>query len=156
MTAAFWTPIPQLSHPPIEWLGFAYYRPHQAGLGIDVGTRLPGPDEDQTVLHTGFLRTEAGGGTRALEIMFDLDLILHAYCGEDEDAAKDISQRATTELLPARNTTVLCPMHRDGPARPWTIQDASVSQEPHRQTDPMVNLIRYRSMVTWRVVGQAL
>lgn len=151
-----WTPLPTLTHPPIEWLGFAYYQPHQAALGVDVGTRLPGPAEDQTVLHTGFLRTEAGGGTPTLEVMFDLDLILHAYSGTNEDAAKDISQRATTELLPARGTVVWCPVHRDGSPLPWTIHDASVSQEPHRLTDPMVNMIRYRSMVTWTVVGQAL
>lgn len=150
-----WTPLPQLTHPPIEWLGFCYYQPHQAALGVDTGTELPGPSDDQTILTTGFLRMEAGGGIAALDVMFDLDLILHSYCGADEDAAKDVSQRATTELLPVRNQVVACPMHRDGPALSWTIHEASVSQEPHRQTDPMVNLIRYRSMVTWRVVGRA-
>lgn len=149
-----WTPLPTLTHPPIEWLGYAYYAALEPG--VDVGTRLPGPDEDQTILHTGFLRLEAAGGSPAADMptMFDLDLILHAYWGGEEDATKGLSQRATTTMLPPRNTVVSCPLTEEGPPLPWTIHQASVSQEPHRQTDPIVNLLRYRSMVTWRVIGR--
>lgn len=153
-----WTPLPTLVHPPIEWLGFAFYRAYQDDWAVDMGTRLPGPQEDQTVLQTGFLRFEAGGGSEDADtqgLMFNLDLIMHSYYGEDEDAAKDISQQAT--LLGGRiprDTVVQCPLTRNGPALPWTIHDARGFSEPTRTTDPMVNMIRYRSMVTWRVVGR--
>lgn len=149
-----WTPLPQLTHPPIEWLGFAYYSPLLTGT--KVCTEYPGAQGNKPYVDGPVLRTEAAGGTPALEVMFDLDLILHGYKGRNEDGAKELSQRATKLGSGLRNVTVMCPLTEDGPPLAWTIHDAWVSSEPTRQVDPIVNLPRFRSMVTWRVVGRAL
>lgn len=149
-----WTALPVLVHPPIEWLGYAYFGSLEPA--VDVGTLLPGPLEGEPHLATPFLRMEAGGGDPALEIMFDLDLILHAYHGTNEDGAKALSSRATALGAGLRNAVLAVPLVEDGPVYDWTVHRSRVSAAPHRQIDPMVNLPRYRSMVTWTVVGRAL
>ena len=137
-----WTPghvDPVVIPPDIESTVVYYAAPLVAPT--PVATRIPGPANQADTIND-FLRVESGGGNRANYLEWDLAFILHAY--------SPVEMNASTL---AAKITAYC-----AAARGLTINGAYVSRvvnvvAPHRLTDPNVNLIRYRSMVTWRMPG---
>lgn len=137
-----WTPghlDPVILPPDIESLAVSYL----GGIltPTPVATRLPNPaDQSDTV--DDFLRIEAAGGNRCNWLEWDLAFILHAYSPIEMNAST-LSQRATAFAAGARGQAI----------GTYSVQRVVNVVAPTRLTDPNINLIRYRSMVTWRLPG---
>ena len=124
--------------PDIEAVALAYLTPL---LSATVATRLPNPS-DQADTVNDFLRIEAAGGNRANYLQWDLAFIMHAY-SPDEIRAAALAQKSLGYAAAARGITI-------GSTQVARVVNVVAAQ---RLTDPNVNLIRYRSMVTWRLPG---
>lgn len=122
----------------IEGLVVQYLAPR---LGLPVGTRLPNPANDADTVD-GFCRVEAAGGIKVNLTQWDLDIIVHGYHPNEVTAAQ-ITASAVAILEAARHQQF---------GQYW-IGDSDSLVAPAKQTDPLVNLPRYRSMVSWRVTG---
>jgi hypothetical protein len=105
-------------------------------------TRLPNPDNAADTVN-GTLRLEEGGGTRANRFHYDMQVLLHGY-SPDEDQAESIANDATMLMAAARGQTI----------QGWYIVDVPAAGVAMKRTDPDVILPRYLSTVTWRVAGQ--
>lgn len=135
---------PVLLPPKIEVLGVQYLKIPMTPTRI--GTRLPDPEDDADTVN-GFLRVEAGGGSKVNRFQYDMQCILHGY-SPDEDQANDITNKAIALMSAARGQTVTAD------DVDWYVVGVFGIVVAHRLTDPDVILPRYRSMVTWRVAGQ--
>jgi hypothetical protein len=142
----FFTPgfvYPALQRPPTVFVTRVYLTPFMGSTPI--GARLPKPsDDDDTV--NGFLRVEAGGGTKANLLEFNMSIILHAY-SPYQDQAEDISDTAMGWMTAAEGQSIAG----------WSVTRVCGTVEKHVLADPNVQkLTRYRSMVTWRMPGRVL
>jgi hypothetical protein len=140
-------PYSTLLAPPIESMAIAYFTPLMAPT--PVATRLPNPADNEDTVE-GFLRLEAGGGPQVNEnLMWDCAVILHGY-SPMEPQAEDIIGKAVAWGANATGTTT-----RIGNLD-WYVTFSRASGLPTKQQDPMVNLTRYRAMVSWRIPGNPL
>lgn len=126
----------------VEWLALAYLTPVLSPTPC--ATRLPVVANTADTIN-GFLRIESAGGGRPNIGEFDLSVILHAYSPNEVEAV-DISRHAMAYMCSGRGQTV----------SGWYISGVTNVVGAQRLTDPEVNLVRYRSAVTWRVAGQVL
>lgn len=126
----------------IEWLALYFLTPLMAPT--PVATRLPVDTQDSDTQH-GFLRVEAGGGTKVNLTEYNQTILLHAYVPpEYEPLGAEIANKAIAYM---------------GAAAGLSVSGRYVSHVPHvsavqRRTDPNVNLLRYMAFVTWRVLGK--
>jgi hypothetical protein len=136
-----------LKSPPIEKLAKAYFTPLMAPLLV--ATRLPQPAPNKETINT-FLRLQSGGGTQRPDtILFDISVILHSYApNEQEDVAEENLADAVAWGSNAQGQTITL---RNGDE--YYVTYSRATGLSHRQADPYVDLIRYRSMVQWRVPG---
>jgi hypothetical protein len=136
-----------LKPPPIEKLGVVYFSPLMAP--VLVATRIPQPAPNQETIST-FLRIESGGGRqRADTILWDMTLILHSYApNEQESVAEDNLAIAVAWGANAQGQTITTASGEE-----YFVTYSRATGLSHRQADPNVDLIRYRSMVLWRVPG---
>ena len=107
-----------------------------------IATRLPSPDKDADTVN-GFLRLEYGGGSKPNPFQYDVQCIMHGY-SPDQNQAEEIANNAVALASAAQGQTV----------NGWFVVGVSGVVVPHQLTDPDVILPRFRSSVTWRVVGQ--
>lgn len=137
--------------PPSEKLAKLYFSPLMAPT--PVATRLPRPAETADTIN-GFLRIEAGGGVlrpvSGLEqLMWDVSVILHAYAPNTEESfAEELIGRAVAWGANAQGTTTTL---RNGDK--WYVAYSNATGLATRKADPLVNMTRYRAMVTWRIPG---
>ena len=133
--------------PPIELLALAYFTPLVAPTPC--ATRLPQPSKTADTIN-GFLRVESGGGVlRGDGILWDVSCILHAYAPNTQEAmAEQLGEEAVAWGANANGFTQIMPN-----SDRWYITYSRCSGFNVRKGDPLVNMTRYRSMVTWRVPG---
>lgn len=108
-----------------------------------VATRLP---NDQLAQDTdnGFIRVEAGGGTKVSLTQYNQTIILSTYVPDEfEVSGEQIAQKVTAYVSAVGGQTI----------GGYHISGVPRSTAPQRRTDPRVNLLRYLSMVTWTVTG---
>jgi hypothetical protein len=146
VSSPFFTPgfvYPALRRPPIEFLVITYLTPFMGSTPIS--SRLPtAPNDFDTI--NGLLRVEAGGGTKANLLEFNMTVILHAY-SPFEVQAEEISDTAMAWMTAADGQTIAG----------WSVTKVCSTVEKHKLGDPNVQkLTRYRSMVTWRMPGRVL
>lgn len=140
-------PFTTLLVPPIETIAVDYFTPLMAPT--PVGTRLPNPDDSEDTVE-GFLRLEAAGGAQVNEnFMWDMAIILHSY-SPVEPQAEDIIGKAVAWGSNSQGTTTTV-INLD-----WYVTYSRATGLPTKQQDPMVNLTRYRAMVSWMIPGQPL
>lgn len=131
---------PVLEPADIEFLGQYYLTPFLAPT--PVATRLPNPKLNADTIN-GFLRVEAGGGSDADCFRYNLTLLLHSYSPNEVEASY-ICRTAFKWAKAARGQSIAG----------WFVSDVCNAVTPHRLSDPnVVDLIRYRAMVTWCVPG---
>lgn len=127
--------------PPAESEAVSYLGPLLAPT--PVATRLPQPDKQADTIN-GMLRIEAGGGYKPNRFQYDVQYLLHGY-SPDEIQAETITRQGVALMAAGRGQTV----------NGWYVVGVMNVVAPHRLKDPdVVNLTRYRAMVTWRVAGQ--
>lgn len=111
-----------------------------------VATRLPQPDDEKDTVHD-FVRVESGGGDKVSPMTpnpwYSVHVLMHTY-GRVEMQAADTARLVTGHMAAARGQTVAG----------WYIVRVTHVVLPHRLSDPKVNLLRYRSEVTWVVAGK--
>jgi hypothetical protein len=135
--------------PPTEALAVAYWAPLMAPLPVT--TRLPKPE-----LHADsvapMLRVEAAGGfLRQDEFLYDVSIILHSYAPQSDEADAEINlQYALGWGAQAYGTTVTVK------GVDWFILHSWITGAALKQNDPLVNMPRYRAMVTWRIPGKPI
>src|SRR6185295_15775746 len=80
---------------------------------------------------------------------WDVSVILHAYAAHTEEGmAEHLIGVAVAWGSNAQGTTIVMPNEDQ-----WYVTYSHCSGFITRKPDPMVNLSRYRAMVTWRVPG---
>jgi hypothetical protein len=136
---------PVLLPPDIESLARTYLLAALAPTPI--ATRMPAPP-DAAITINGLLRVEYGGGSKPNPFQYDAQCLLHGY-HPNEIVAKQITGKALALMGAARGHTVV-----DTLGNGWYVVGVFAMGLPQRLTDPDVNLPRFRSAVTWRVVGQ--
>jgi hypothetical protein len=125
----------------IEWLALFFLTPLMAPT--PVATRLPRIQSD-TDTQNGFLRVEAGGGTKIGLTEYNQSILLHTYVPfEFEVLGAEIANKAVAYMSAAGGVSI---------AGRYVTAVSHVSTV-QRRTDPNVNLLRYLSFVTWRVRG---
>jgi hypothetical protein len=149
-------PYPTLETPPIETMAkvllpilFA-----TAGLTTHVATRRPRPGVDEDNPPGGFCRIEAGGGQQVNEVQFVQDLILNTYFAADTDEEAKCERLSNQQTALAGNAAGWRVTLDDG--RTFDINDSRPEVLPTAQVDPMVNVTRYRSMVSWTTTGKPI
>ena len=147
MTRPLWTAgfvDPAVIPADIEWLAIYFLTPYMGSTPI--GTKLPNPPFNADTIPNGFLRVEFGGGSKANVTEWNLTTILHGY-SPNEIEASQICRTATAWMAAARGQSI----------SGWSVTGVPNCVAPHRLSDPnVIGLVRYRSMVTWRVPGQVL
>lgn len=137
--------------PPTEKLAELYFTPLMAPT--PVATRLPRPTNTADTIN-GFLRIEAGGGvlrpSRGLEqLLWDVSVILHAYApNTQESLAEELIGQAVAWGSNAQGVTTTM-LNGDQ----WYCTYSNCTGFATRKADPLVNMTRYRAMVTWRIPG---
>ena len=133
--------------PPTEMVALGYFTPLLAPT--PVATRVPQPSNTADTIN-GFLRLEAAGGVlRADGIFWDVSCILHAYANNtDESLAEQLGEEAVAWGANMTGTSVVMPN-----GDKWYCTWARCSGWNTRKADPLVAMVRYRSMVTWRMPG---
>jgi hypothetical protein len=136
--------------PPIESLAEVYFTPLVAPT--PVGTRRPRPADTADTINA-FLRIEAGGGVlRPDGLLWDVSVILHAYApNSQEPMAEHLIGVAVGWGANAQGVTMEMPNGDQ-----WYVTYSHAPGVITRIADPLVNLARYRAMVTWRVPGGRL
>ena len=143
-------PFATVRPPPTEALAKAYFAPLVAPT--PVGTRVPQPNKTADTIN-GFLRVEAGGGNlRGENLLWDVAVILHAYAPNTQEYMAE--QLIGDALTWGANATGYSQAMDNGDN--WYITWSRVSGFATRKADPLVNLTRYRGMVTWRIPGLPL
>jgi hypothetical protein len=140
-------PFPTTRPPPTESLAELYFTPLVAPT--PVATRLPRPADTADTINA-FLRIEAGGGVlRPDGFLWDVSVILHAYAPwSQEPMAEHLIGVAVAWGANAQGTTTVMPN-----GDKWYVTFSQCTGFITRKADPMVNLARYRAMVSWRVPG---
>lgn len=114
-----------------------------------VATRLPNPANNEDTVE-GFLRLEAAGGALVGDaLMWDMSVILHSY-SPVEPQAESIITKALAWGNNAQGVTVSVE------SVDWYVTYSRATGLATKQQDPMVNLTRYRAMVSWRIPGVSL
>lgn len=136
--------------PPTESLAEQYFTPLVAPT--PVGTRLPRPADTADTVNA-FLRIEAGGGVlRPDGYLWDVSVILHAYALNSQEAmAEHLIGVAVGWGANAQGVTMVMPNGDE-----WYVTYSHAPGVIIHKADPMVNLARYRAMVTWRVPGMPM
>lgn len=135
--------------PPTERLGLAYFPPLVAPT--PVATRVPQPAKTEDTIN-GFLRLEAAGGVlRPDGILFDMALILHAYANNTEES---LAEDLIDEAIAWGSNAAGYAQQLDGDT--WYITYSRCTSLAMRKADPLVNMTRYRAMITWRIPGIAV
>lgn len=113
---------------------------------LDKGTALPRTPDNSTK-PAPYLMLEFAGGPKTNEIEWDLDVIIHSYAPTIPVASLN-ARTATAHMDSASGEKV------DG----WFVGWARCTSLPARVDDPRfaTRLVRYRSMVTWRVTAQPI
>lgn len=144
-------PFATLVPPPATGLAVGYLIPLMAPMRV--ATRLPKPADTEDVIN-GFLRVEAGGGSvMADEILFNVNIILHSYASNNDESSAELNmQKALAWAGNAQGTTLVHPSTQ----KEYFVTYSRISSLGHRQGDPLVNMARYRGMVTWRIRGEAI
>ena len=137
-----------IAPPPTEALAVAYFAPLMAP--IPVITRVPKPPPSADTV-APLLRVEAAGGfLRQDELLFDISIILHSYAPENTETQAE--QNLVTALgYGARGVKTFTVTTNNVD---WYVTHSWVTAAALRQNDPLVNMARYRGMLTWRVPGQ--
>lgn len=132
--------------PPTEALAVAYFTPLLAPTPVT--TRLPQPGARQDMVDP-FIRVEAAGGfLRNDEFLYDISIILHSYAPENlETTAEANMMLALGWGARAYNTSITAA------GTDWWVAHSWITAAALRQNDPLVNMARYRAMVTWRIPG---
>jgi len=139
-----------IAPPPTEALAIALWTPLMAPLPVT--TRLPKPAVRADMVNP-VLRVEAAGGfLRQDELLYDISLILHSYAPENQEATAE-SNLVTALGYGARGIKAF-PITVGG--HDFYVIHSWVTGAPLRQNDPLVNMTRYRAMLTWRIPGTAL
>ena len=140
------SPFPTLVPAPIETLAILFFTPLMDP--IPVGTRLPPPADDEPYI-TSFFKVESAGGVQLNEYQYEQHLILHSYNLKEADG-EQIGNLGTGAGGNALGWS--------GVARgvKYYVGWSRVIQLSMQQTDPLVNLPRYRSMVGWTIIGNPL
>lgn len=133
--------------PPIESVAELYFTPLVAPT--PVATRLPRPADTADTINA-FLRIEAGGGVQRPDgYLWDVSVILHAYAPNTQEAmAEHLIGVAVGWGANAQGVTIAMPS-----GDKWYVTYSHAPGVITRKADPLVNLARYRAMVTWRVPG---
>lgn len=140
-------PFTTLLPPPIETMAVQYFTPLMDPT--PVATRLPTPDDNEDTI-SGFLRVEAAGGHLLPDMFFwDMSVILHSYSPDEVQAEQIINTAVAWGNNATGVTTTVNSVD-------WYVTYARASGLPTKQQDPMVNLTRYRAMVSWRIPGQPI
>ena len=133
--------------PPIEAIGVAYFTPLMAP--VPVTTRLGKPDRRADTV-VPWLRLEAAGGPlRPDELLYDLSIILHAYAPENLETQAEANLCRAIGLGARGLYTFTVTV---GGVDYWVAH--STATTPVKQNDPLVNMPRYKAMLTWRIPGQ--
>lgn len=126
----------------IEWMALFFLTPLMAPT--PVATRLPNETMDTDTVN-GFLRVEAGGGVKANYTEYDQTILLHTYVpAEFEPLGAELANKAIAYMSAAGGLNI------SGRYVTEVLHATTVQ----RRTDPNVNLVRYMSFVTWRILGQ--
>jgi hypothetical protein len=150
MSAPQWNPAEQY-YPPVlppdpEWL--ATYCLTALLPTATIATKLPQPAAMQTTL-ANFVRVEAGDTVPVMSVfgaLYNTTFIAHCY---DPD-----------EIVAQQNTQALIAFAVSATAQTfsgWYVNKVIGIAGGRRLVDPLVpeNIVRYRTAVTWEVVGQA-
>jgi len=149
ITAAI-RPFPTMRPIPVEDVAVAYFTAMLDPLVVCTRNpeSLPGEDTPGE-----FLRIQAGGGRQLPNwYWFDMSVILHSYAPNDlETHAERNLGDAIAWGANAQGTLVTIPNGDQ-----YWITYSFASGTLTRLGDPLVDMIRYRGMVTWRVQGHQL
>jgi hypothetical protein len=121
-------------------------------MTIPVVTRLPQPAPNKETVDM-FLKLQSGGGSQRPDtLLWDMNLILHSYApNEQEYTAEDNLGIAVGWGANAQGTTITL---KNG-AEYYVTYSRAIGLQ-HKQGDPYVDLVRYRAMVSWRIMGAAI
>lgn len=144
-------PFQTLAPPPTQGLAVAYLTPLLAPT--PVATRRPQPSNTSDTIHA-FLRVEAGGGgATGNEMFFDTNVLLHAYApNSQESQAEQLAAEANAWAANAQGTSITHP----STGQRYFVAFSEVTQLPTKVQDPLVNLVCFFSMCTWRIQGRPL
>lgn len=135
-----------LTPPPAEALAVAYFTPLMSP--VPVSTRLPKPGPSADTVNP-YVRVEAAGGfLRADEFLYDISIILHSYAPENLETEAEQNMSAALGWGAQAYNTLITANGVD-----WWIAHSWVTGAALKQNDPLVNMTRYRAMVTWRIPG---
>lgn len=142
------SPYPTIYPPPIQALAIAYFTPRLAP--IRVATRLPQPEKTDDTIN-GFIRIEAAGG-HILEdqYLFNCGIILHSYAPNNAESQAEINcMKAIAHGGNAQGRYIIHPSLQ----RPWFVTFSRITGLAVKQADPLVNMVRFRALITWRIQG---
>jgi len=109
-----------------------------------VATRLPN-DTSPSDTQNGFVRVEAGGGTKKNYTEYNQTVLLHTYVPDEfEVQGAQIANNVIAYMSAAAGLTI----------GGWYVVDVPHATVVQRRDDPKVNLLRYMSFATWTVAGQ--
>lgn len=134
--------VPPLLPADIGDLATVYYTPLLAPTLVD--TRLPDPMISADTVN-GFLTVESADSSRFGLDSWDLSFILHSYSPVESEAA-DISNKAMAYGTAVQGQTVMG----------WYIVGLVSCIGSRKIPNPLLNLSRYRSALTWRVQGRPI
>jgi hypothetical protein len=140
---------PTIFPPPAQALSIAYLAPRLAP--IPVATRVPQPSNIQDSVN-GFVRVEAAGGSILIDdCLFNVGIIVHSYSVNDQESQAEINMmHALAHMGNAQGRFIVHPSLQ----RPWYVTYSRITALGVKQADPLVNMVRFRGMVTWRIKGQ--
>jgi hypothetical protein len=144
-----------IAPPPTEALAIALWTPLMNALPtpVPVITRVPKPPPSADTV-APLLRVEAAGGfLRQDEVLYDISIILHSYAPENQEATAE--QNLSTALGYGARGIKAFPITTPDSYQ-WWVNHSWVTAAILRQNDPLVNMVRYRAMLTWRIQGQAI
>ena len=141
---------PTIWPPPIQGLAKAYLTPRMAP--IPVATRLPQPGQTKDTVN-GFIRIEAAGGhLRKDEVFFDCSVVISSYAPNNQESQAEINcMKAVAHAGNAQGRLIVHPSLQ----RPWFVTYSHVFGLPVKKADPLVNMVRFQAMCTWRIAGSS-
>src|SRR3954471_13653992 len=144
-------PFTPTAPPPVAAMAVGYFPTVMPD--VPCATRLPRPSKTEDTIN-GFLRVESGGGpVLADNILYDCSLILHAYANNtDESKAEQLIGEALGWAGAAQGQILTHP----STGYEYYVTYTRITAVGMKHQDPMVNMVRYRGMVTWRLKGRTL
>lgn len=148
MTAPQWNRqtqyYPPVLAPDIEWLAQAFFTPL---LTVPIATRLPQPAA-MAASFPAILRVESGNVDPCMDVYgtaWNASFLMHSY-SIDEIEASEVSRNALAYAISTAGTSILG----------WYVIRVVNVVGSRRLDDPDVplNVVRYRSAITWRIAGQ--